>query len=258
VKTYSNSAVSHPVPPLSAVPPESRDPNARASEPSPSPDPAGAYTNPPPLHNSNPPPLHDATPPSRARAAGISERVIEMVCAYIREYGMSDSAAAVKTGMSASTISRWKHDFPEIALQLQQAREDCRIKHLEIIQKAAQAENARGVRAALWLAERLFPADYSARADEREAHQRVAEKREEREWNTAFHEGIREAQKERDAKAARRERAEQADREYKEALAAYQAQQAAAGEPPAETDAAVQNAVAEMHAALGSDLHVVK
>src|SRR4051812_37330164 len=64
-------------------------------------------------------------------------KVIEMLCAPIRQRGISDSAAAVQVGVSTISLSRWKKAFPEIALKLQQAREDCRNRHLDNIQRHA-------------------------------------------------------------------------------------------------------------------------
>ncbi|HEV7401978.1 MAG TPA: hypothetical protein VGO11_03595 [Chthoniobacteraceae bacterium] len=188
----------------------------------------------------------------RGRSGGYSERVLEMVCAAIREYGLSDSAAAVKTGMSAPTLAQWKREFPEIAVRLEQAREDCRIRHLDIVMRFAQADNACGLRAATWLLERLFPGDYAPRAREREAHRDLETQARERESSDAFYQKLRDEQAERDARFAK------ADREYKEALAAYEAQQATAeqsgesGAPVGAEDAEIRESAAER------DLHNVK
>ncbi|HEV7402696.1 MAG TPA: hypothetical protein VGO11_07225 [Chthoniobacteraceae bacterium] len=190
---------------------------------------------------------------SRGRSGGYSERVLEMVCAAIREYGLSDSAAAVKTGMSASTLGQWKREFPEIAVRLEQAREDCRIRHLDIVMRFAQAENACGLRAATWLLERLFPGDYAPRAREREAHRDLETQARERESSEAFY------QKLRDEQAERKARFDKANQEYQEALAAYEAHQAAEAEqsvencaPAGAEEAAIRESAAE------KDLHIVK
>ncbi len=190
---------------------------------------------------------------ARGRAGGYSERVLEMVCAAIREYGLSDSSAAVKTGMSASTLGQWKREFPEIELRLQQAREDCRIQQLQIVMRFAQAENACGLRAATWLLERLFPADYAPRARERAAHRDLETQTRERERSDAFYQKLRDEQAERDARFAK------ANHEYQEALRAYEAQQAASAEQPAEAGAPAPAEDAEIRAAGdGKDLHIVK
>jgi hypothetical protein len=142
--------------------------------------------------------------------SGCSERVIQMLRGAIREFGLSDSAAAVKVGMSPSTLSRWKYLCPEIALKLDEAREDFRERHLQIIMKAAEAENARGWRAAAWVLERIFPADYAARARDRAAHRRSEEFRREEDERNAFHAIAKEELAERDARAAEAERAAEA------------------------------------------------
>jgi hypothetical protein len=146
----------------------------------------------------------------RGRPSGCSERVIQMLRGAIREFGLSDSAAAVKVGMSPSTLSRWKYLCPEIALKLDEAREDFRERHLQIIMKAAEAENARGWRAAAWVLERIFPADYAARARDRAAHRRSEEFRREEDERNAFHAIAKEELAERDARAAEAERAAEA------------------------------------------------
>jgi hypothetical protein len=230
----SNTTYPHPFASPSAVPPHEPDCTAVASECSPQESP-----------QPNPP------PPPPGRSSGYSERVVQMLCAAIREYGLSDSAAAVKTGMSASTIAQWKREFPEIELKLQQAREDCRSQLLQIVMTAAQAENARGWRAAMWLLERLFPADYAPRANERAAHRQVEEQTRERESNEAFYASLRQKQAERDANFAK------ANREYQETLKAYEAQQAAAAAPP-ETAAPAEAGQAVMRPTPEGDVNNVK
>jgi hypothetical protein len=127
---------------------------------------------------SQPPAGESAT---RGRPSCYSDRIIEMMCGPIREFGLSDSAAAESVGMSSSTISRWKQQFPELGPKLQQAREGCRLHHLRLISKHAEAEHGRGWRAAAWLLERLFPGDYSPRMSERNAYRQGEERRRERE-----------------------------------------------------------------------------
>jgi hypothetical protein len=156
----------------------------------------------------------------------------------------------VKNGMSASTLSSWKREFPEVALRLAQAREDCRTRHLDVIEKAAQVDNARGWRAAAWMLERLFPGDYSPRMKERIAHHHFEARQREREDEALSAE---KRQAESDARAARAARAAKADQEYQAALAAYEAQQAAAAAEPGVPAAAENHASASEGA-----LHNVK
>ena len=93
-----------------------------------------------------PTPSDPAEDPAGGDPKGYAPKIIDMMCEKIRRYGLSDSAAAEQVGMSSSTVSRWKQLYPEIAPQLQQARQDCRLRHLENIEKAAEAENGRGWR----------------------------------------------------------------------------------------------------------------
>src|SRR4051794_30710263 len=71
----------------------------------------------------------------RGRPSEYAPQVIDMVCKPIREVGMSDSAAAESVGMSSSTISRWKQKYPEIVPRLQEARQECRMRHLRNIER---------------------------------------------------------------------------------------------------------------------------
>jgi hypothetical protein len=62
---------------------------------------------------------HSAAPSGGAASgpsSGYSDRVIQILCQSIRQFGLSDSAAAVKAGMTATTLGQWKREFPEIAL----------------------------------------------------------------------------------------------------------------------------------------------
>src|SRR3954466_6901036 len=118
----------------------------------------------------------------RGRPSVYAPRIIDMVCGEIRELGLSDSAAAESVGMSSSTISRWKQQFPELVPQLQQARHECRKRHLRNIEKHAESDSAAAsLRASMWILERVFPEDYAWRASERMEHRDAAEWRRHRE-----------------------------------------------------------------------------
>jgi hypothetical protein len=90
-----------------------------------------------------------------------------LLCSIIRETGASDSAAAARASVHPSTVSRWKRDNFDFAILLRAAREDFRHAQLSLILGAAQAGGATGLRAAMWLLERVFPEDYAPRARER-------------------------------------------------------------------------------------------
>jgi hypothetical protein len=93
--------------------------------------------------------------------------MIEALCAVIRETGVSDSGAAARVSLHPSTVSRWKKEFPDLAILLRSAREEFRMAQLEFIMASARAGHARSWRAAAWLLERTFPEDYAPRAKER-------------------------------------------------------------------------------------------
>jgi hypothetical protein len=132
-----------------------------------------------------------------------------MMCDKIRRFGLSDSAAAEHVGMSSSTIARWKQLYPEIAPKLQQARQEIRIHHLEIIEQAAAAENGRGWRASAWILERLFPADYARKISERFAALNLEDRLKDREAHAALEVRLQELHAMQDAERAERAAAAQ-------------------------------------------------
>ncbi len=178
---------------------------------------------------------HDTSGPSagggarRGRPTVFSDKVFAMMKDYARRLGFSDSAAAEGVGVSSSTISRWKKENPEIAHELQTARQECRIHHLERIMQFAEGDDNRGLRASMWLLERLFPGDYAPRMSERFAHRNFEDRAREREEAALHEENLREAQ------AAR---AAEAHQTYMAVLAAYEAEiaQHAGAAPRAESD----------------------
>ena len=155
--------------------------------------------------------------PKRGRPSGYAPKVIEMICVPIREQGLSDSAAAKSVGMSSSSLSRWKHDHPEVRGKLDQAREECRKKTIDRIERIADGNGSQAFKAAIWLAERLFPGDYARTISER------------RDWRSM--EAHREENEERDvgnAIWAERLAEQDAERKAKQAAEAEAAKQAAA------------------------------
>ena len=52
--------------------------------------------------------------------------LLDEMLAIIRERGLSDSAAAVHCGVSASSLSRWEGYHPILRIRLAAAREECR------------------------------------------------------------------------------------------------------------------------------------
>src|SRR5947209_4869507 len=147
---------------------------------------------------------------TRGRKSGYAPKIIDMMCDKIRRFGLSDSAAAEQVGMSSSTVSRWKQLYPEIGPKLQQARQEIRIHHLEIIEQAAQAENGRGWRASAWILERLFPADYARKVGDRFAALNLEDRLKDRERREALEVQLKELHAMQDAERAAAQAAAQA------------------------------------------------
>ncbi len=195
------------------------------------PEPHGPATAPEPAAAS----AHEASGPSaggvarRGRPTVFSDKVFAMMKDSARRLGFSDTAAAEGVGVSSSTISRWKKENPEIAHELQAARQECRIHHLERIMQFAEGDDNRGLRASMWLLERLFPGDYAPRMSERFACRNFEDRAREREEEAL--------QREREAEA-KAERAAEAQAKYLEMMAAYEAEiaQHAAAAPRTESE----------------------
>ncbi|HEV7401717.1 MAG TPA: hypothetical protein VGO11_02280 [Chthoniobacteraceae bacterium] len=162
--------------------------------------------------------------PKRGRPSGYAPKIIDMMCDKIRRFGLSDSAAAEFVGMSSSTVSRWKQLHPEIGPKLQQARQEIRIHHLEIIEQAAQAENGRGWRASAWMLERLFPADYARKMSERFEALSLADLLKDREARAALEVQLKELHAMQDAEREAREAAAEAAAAEAQAVAEAPAQ----------------------------------
>ena len=117
------------------------------------------------------------TPARPGRPTTFSQAIVDLLCAIIRKKGVSDSAAAILAGVHPSTLSRWKREHPDLALDLLQARELFRDQCLTAILETIDLKG--GWRAAAWLLERTFPADYHPKAAERERFREMQEKEDE-------------------------------------------------------------------------------
>ena len=114
------------------------------------------------------------TPARSGRPTTYSQQIVDFLCAIIRSNGISDSGAGALAGVHPSIVSRWKREHPDLAIALLQAREQFRDHHLSIIMRASEAKG--GWRAAAWLLERIFPADYHPKAAERERFQKMQDR----------------------------------------------------------------------------------
>jgi hypothetical protein len=129
--------------------------------------------------------------------------------------------------------------YPEIAPKLQQARQEIRIHHLEIIEQAAAAENGRGWRASAWILERLFPVDYARKISDRSAALNLEDRLKDREAHEALEVQLKELHAMQDAERAERAAAAQA-------AAAQEAEARAATEAEAQEAASSANDEARM------------
>ncbi|MDB6077243.1 MAG: hypothetical protein JWO82_990, partial [Akkermansiaceae bacterium] len=95
--------------------------------------------------------------PKPGRPSGFSNTMVDVLCSIVRTTGISDSGAAGRASLHPSTVSRWKRDFPDLAILLRTAREEFRAAQLDLILGTARSGQASGWRAAAWLLERTFP-----------------------------------------------------------------------------------------------------
>lgn len=85
---------------------------------------------------------------------------LERLCRVIAEKGVSDNAAAHEIGLHRATLARWKNTLPELAAELEAAREQFREKHLQKLLSATTKDGRSDWRAAAWTLLHVFPQDY--------------------------------------------------------------------------------------------------
>jgi len=121
-------------------------------------------------------PRDSTEPPAarRGRPSAYTPENIERICWFIRQEGVSNSAAAESAGFTAATISRWLRDHEELDIILNQARGQFRSEKLDILKLESTSGRPNCWRAAAWLLERAFPEDYSLRY----IHRRLAQEEE--------------------------------------------------------------------------------
>ena len=123
------------------------------------------------MHTNSAAATSPVTPAPTAAPVAISEKIVDLLYLLIRTRGLSDRCAAAIAGLHPTTLARWKREQPDFGVGLLQAREQFRDRHLSVIMKASEAKG--GWRAAAWLLERVFPADYHPKATERERFQKL-------------------------------------------------------------------------------------
>jgi hypothetical protein len=82
------------------------------------------------------------------------------ICAIIRAEGISDSAAGALAGVTASTLSRWKLEHEEFALELEVARALFEVDQVRAIRDARKRDGSVDWRAAAWLLKHSSPEGY--------------------------------------------------------------------------------------------------
>ena len=96
-----------------------------------------------------------------------SRRTPELLAAirgFIRDEGMSDSAAASLAGISATTLSRWKEDDEEFALGLERARAEFERVCLYEVREARKRDGSTDWRAYAWLLQNNSPEGFRRRS----------------------------------------------------------------------------------------------
>src|SRR5258708_7306492 len=82
------------------------------------------------------------------------------ICAIIMEEGISDSAAGALAGVTASTLSRWKLEHEEFALELEAARARFELEQVRAIRNARRRDGTVDWRAVAWLLKYSSPEGY--------------------------------------------------------------------------------------------------
>ncbi len=128
-------------------------------------------------------------PRRRGRPTSFTDETVDLICHFIREEGLSVSAAAARANIGVATISRWRERHPELVDDLACAREEFRAAKLAIIRHATMHDGRPDWRAAAWELERRFPEDYARNRPVREDEllRRWRKDDEERERSEAIH-----------------------------------------------------------------------
>ena len=99
----------------------------------------------------------------RGRPSTFSEDLADAIFDAIAEFGHTDTGAAAKFGVAASTLSRWKRENEWFATDLEAARAEYKERILAEIRNAKKRDGSPDWRAYAWILERTFPDEFGRR-----------------------------------------------------------------------------------------------
>ncbi|HEV7404842.1 MAG TPA: hypothetical protein VGO11_18010 [Chthoniobacteraceae bacterium] len=101
------------------------------------------------------------------------------ICAIIIKDGISDSAAGALAGVTASTLSRWKLEHEEFALELEAARARFELEQVRAIRNARKRDGTVDWRAVAWLLKYSSPEGYGPASRRRKVREQDGRKAQE-------------------------------------------------------------------------------
>ena len=164
-QTHHPKPQSHPPAPTAQTPSPSSVPANQQPPPAPQPSFTAARSSTPldtrhPALDTLPHPRHRR---ARGRPTKYTEDLADAIYEAIRLYGHTDTAAAAKYGVRASTVSRWKRENEDFATDLEAARAEFKETILAEIRGATKRDGTLDWRAHAWILERTFPDEYGRR-----------------------------------------------------------------------------------------------
>ena len=108
-------------------------------------------------------PTHPRRQRPRGRHSAFSEDLADAIFDAIAEFGHTDTGAAAKFGVAASTLSRWKRENEWFATDLEAARAEYKERILAEIRNAKKRDGSPDWRAYAWILERTFPDEFGRR-----------------------------------------------------------------------------------------------
>src|SRR4051812_41250105 len=113
----------------------------------PSPATTATITNPPGTPTPQPAPTSAAAARGPGRPTACTNEAVQALCDVIRAKGLTDTSAALRIGIAASTLTDWKRKHPDLAIWLGRAREEFREAKLGIIDEATTSDGRADWRA---------------------------------------------------------------------------------------------------------------